>query len=178
MTLRALAFLFALCSPIGAAAAQSAAVAQSAPSAPTPAPAQTPTPAPPAGSNWQRVLALPLGTYIHVNASSRHIPCTLKAVDLDTLICERDTGVGTREVIFQRPEIKTVKLARRGRSAVIGAGIGAGAGALGGGVYGLHNNYFAFRGAFALIYTFAGAFAGAPTGYLTDFTASTIYRAP
>ena len=172
MTLRALAFLFALSSPIGAAVAQSAATQTPAPAKP---PAQT---AAPAGSNWQRVLALPLGTYLHVGARTRHLPCTLKAVDPDTLTCERDTGVGTREVTFQRTEIKTIKLARRGRSALVGASIGGGAGALGGGIYGLHNNYFAFRGAFALIYTFAGAFAGAPTGYLTDFTASTIYRAP
>jgi hypothetical protein len=131
----------------------------------------------PAGSNWQHVMVLPTGTYVHVDARTRHMPCTLKTIDAETLTCERDTGVGRKEVVFQRTEITAIKLARRGRSALIGASIGAGAGALGGGIYGLHNNYFAVRGAFAMIYAFAGAFAGAPTGYLTDFTASTVYRA-
>ena len=138
---------------------------------------------PPAGSNWQHVQALPMGTYIHVSylqgkARTRRLPCTLKAIDADTLTCIRDTGVGSKEVVFQRPEITAIKLAHRGRSALAGAGIGAGAGALVGGIEGIHNNYFAVRGAFALIGVFAGLFAGAPTGYFTDFTAATIYRAP
>jgi hypothetical protein len=106
------------------------------------------------------------------------MPCTLKAIDADSLTCIRDTGVSSKDVIFQRPEITAIKLAHRGRSALAGAGIGAGIGALVGGIEGIHNNYFAVHGAFALIGVFAGLFAGAPTGYLTDFTASTIYRAP
>lgn len=132
---------------------------------------------PPAGSNWQHVQALPIGTTIHVNARKSHALCTLKAIDADTLTCVRDTGVGSKELIFQRPEIKTIKLARRGRSALLGGTIGAGAGALAGGVEDIHSHYFAVRGAFAMIYGFVGAFAGAPAGYLTDFSASTVYRA-
>jgi hypothetical protein len=132
----------------------------------------------PAGSNWQHVEALPINTYIHINARTRRMPCTLKAIDADTLTCDRDTGVGTKQVVFQRTEITAIKIAHRGRSALIGAGIGGGAGALGGGIYSINNHYFAVRGAFAMIYGFAGLFAGAPLGYLTDFTASTIYRAP
>jgi hypothetical protein len=139
------------------------------------APAQTPMP--PAGSNWQHVQALPLGTSIHVDAKKSHALCDLKTIDADTLTCERDTGVGTKEIIFQRPEIKNIKLARRGRSAVLGGLIGAGTGGLIGGLAGIHSNYFAVHGAWALIGAFAGGFAGAPTGYLTDFSASTIYRA-
>jgi hypothetical protein len=130
----------------------------------------------PEGSNWQHVMALPIGSYIHVNARTRHMPCTLTAIDAETLTCDRDTGVGSKVVVFQRPEITAIKIAHRGRSALAGAGIGAGAGALTGGIVSIHNNYFAVRGAFALIGGFAGLFAGAPTGYLTDFTASTIYR--
>jgi hypothetical protein len=135
------------------------------------------TATPPAGSNWQHVQVLPLGISIHVNAQKRHSLCTLKAIDADTLTCDRDTGTGTKELIFQRPEIKNIKLARRGRSAVLGGAIGAGTGGLIGGIVDIHSSYFAVHGAFALIYAFAGAFAGAPTGYLTDFSASTIYRA-
>ena len=134
--------------------------------------------APPAGSDWQHVMALPINTYIHVDARTRHSLCTLKTVADASLTCEQDIGVGTKEVTFQRDEIKTVKIARRGRSAVLGGGIGAGAGALAGGVQGSHSHYFAVRGAFAMIYAFAGAFAGAPAGYLKDFSASTVYRVP
>jgi hypothetical protein len=132
----------------------------------------------PAGSNWQRVLALPVGSYLHVNARTRHTICWLKAVDGETLTCTHDTGVGSKEVVFQRAEITTVKLARRGRSGVLGASIAAGAGAIAGGIQGARSNYFAVRGAFAMIYAFAGAFLGGPAGYLTDFSAMTIYRAP
>jgi hypothetical protein len=152
--------------------AQSAVAPQSAP--PQPA-AQT---APPAGSNWQHVMALPINTDIHIAARTRHALCTLKRVDADSLTCERDTGVGSKELTFQREEIKTIKLTHRARSAVIGASIGVGAGATGGAIYARDNHYFAVRGAFAMIYAFAGAFGGAPTGYLTDFTRSTVYRAP
>jgi hypothetical protein len=134
-----------------------------------PAPAQA---APPAGSDWQHVMALPINTYIHVDARTRHSVCTLKAVADDSLACEHDTGVGTKELTFQRDEIKAIKIARRGRSALIGAGIGAGA------IYARGNHYFAVPSAFAMIYGFVGLFAGAPTGYLKDFSASTVYRAP
>ncbi len=105
------------------------------------------------------------------------MPCTLTAVDAETLKCTRDTGVGTKDVTFQRAEITKVQIARRGRSALAGAGIGAGTGALVGGIASINNNYFAVRGALAMIGGFAGLFSGAPTGYLTDFTASTVYRA-
>jgi hypothetical protein len=140
-----------------------------------PAPAQA---APPAGSDWQHVKALPINTYIHVQARTRHSVCTLKAVADDSLDCEYDTGVGTKELTFQRDEIKTIKIAHRVRSAFIGAGVGAGAGATAGAIYARGNHYFAVPSAFAMIYGFVGLFAGAPTGYLKDFSASTVYRAP
>lgn len=132
----------------------------------------------PAGSNWQHVQALPVGTYLHVNAQKRHAVCTLTAVTETSLSCNRDTGVGTRAMSFDREEIRTVKLARRGRSALLGGAILGGAGAIAGGVQGSRSNYYAVKGAFAMIYGFSGAFAGAPIGYLSDFSASTVYRAP
>ena len=104
--------------------------------------------------------------------------CTLTAVDADTLACDRNYRFTVQKVLFQRAEIRTIKLTRRGRSAVIGAAIGAGAGAVAGGIQGARSNYFAVHGAFAMIYAFAGAFAGAPIGYFADFSASTVYRAP
>ena len=137
---------------------------------------------PPAGSTWQHVQALPIGTSIQVSiqakASTRHMVCILTAVDADSLACDRNFRFNVQKVLFQRTEIRTIKLTRRGRSAVFGAAIGAGAGAVAGGIQGARSNYFAVHGAFAMIYAFAGAFAGAPIGYLTDFSASTVYRAP
>ncbi len=140
--------------------------------------AQSATAPTPAGSNWQHVQALPIGTNIQVTASKRPIVCTLTAVAADSLACDHNYRFEVHKLVFQRAEIRTVKLTRRGRSAVLAAAIGAGAGATAGGIQGIHSNYFAVHGAFAMIYAFAGAFAGAPIGYFTDFSASTIYRAP
>ncbi|MGD0798564.1 MAG: hypothetical protein ABR910_12655 [Acidobacteriaceae bacterium] len=165
--MRSTFLLAAILAAIQATCPASQAVAQNAPTAPPP----------PAGSNWQHVQALPINTDIHVQARTRRSLCTLKAVDADTLTCERNTGVGVKQLTFWRSEIRTIKLARRGRSGVFGGLIGAGAGALAGGIGGLHSHYFAVPGAWATIFAFAGAFAGAPTGYLTDFTTCTVYTA-
>jgi hypothetical protein len=105
------------------------------------------------------------------------MPCTVKAIDANTLTCERDTGVGFKDLTFQRTEIKKVKIKHRARSTLIGAGIGAAVGALTAGIAERNNHYFAVPAAFPLIWGFTGLFVGAPTGYLTDFTATTIYRA-
>ena len=139
--------------------------------------AQQPTP-PSAGSDWAHVQALPAQTYVHINARTRHAICYLTAVEADSLSCRKDTGVGHKELSFQRSEITSIKLARRGRSAILGAAILGGAGAIVGGVQATRSNYYAVKGAWSMIYGFSGIFAGAPIGYLTDFSASTIYRAP
>ena len=140
--------------------------------------AQPAAAAPPAGSNWQHVQALPIGTGIRVTASKHPVVCTLTAVNADTLACDHDYRFEVHNLVFQRAQIRTIKLTRRGRSALFGGAIGAGAGATIGGIQGINSNYFAVHGAFAMIYAFAGAFAGAPIGYFTDFNASTVYRAP
>lgn len=139
--------------------------------------AQTPT-ATPAGSNWASVRALPANTYVHVNARTRHAICYLTGVDADSLSCSKDTGVGHKQLSFQREEIASIKLARRGRSAVLGAAVLGGAGAVAGAVQGTQSSYFAVKGAWAMVYGFSGALAGAPIGYLKDVSASTVYRAP
>jgi hypothetical protein len=132
--------------------------------------------APAAGSNWQRVEALPVGTIVELRFKARHhMMCTVKAVTDDTLTCVHDIGFGTKDEAITRGEVKSVKIAHRGRSAVYGSMIGAGLGAAGGGIAGKENNYFSgFHAAFALMFTFVGGIAGA---YLTDCTASTVYRA-
>lgn len=132
----------------------------------------------PEGSDWRHVEALPIGSYIHVYGNTKKSLCTLTAVDDNSLQCSRDTGVGTKPVAFQRSEIREIKLAHRGRSGLIGAGSLAGAGALAGLYQDSSSQYFAVKGAWSMIYGFTGLFAGAPIGYLSDFSASTIYRAP
>ena len=145
-----------------------AALAQSSSSAATAAPA---------GSDWQHVKALPIGTYLHVYGQKKKSLCTLTAIDDESLTCSRDTGVGTKPVSFQRAEIRTIKIARRGHSALIGAAALGAAGAAAGSIQGATSNYFVVHGAWSMIYGFAGLFAGAPIGYISDFSASTVYRA-
>ena len=158
------------------------AFAVSAPLAEAQLPATQPTAALPNAptpevSNWQRIQALPVATYIQVSARNSHMPCTLKAVDTGTLTCERDTGVGFKDVVFPRSEIEKVKIKHRIRSAFIAAVVGATVGAVGGGLAERNNHYFAVPAAFPMIWGFTGLFAGAPTGYLSDFAATTVYRA-
>jgi hypothetical protein len=138
------------------------------------APAQQPAaPAPPpAGSNWQRVQALPVGQSIDVTAKASHANCKLKSVDADTLTCTQ-----RKDIVFQRADILSVKVPRRGRSALIGTAIGAGAGAVFGFASG-RNGSFVPRGLGAAIFGVVGAPIGAAIGALTDFNHSTVYKAP
>jgi hypothetical protein len=140
-------------------------------------PAQQPVPPPPAGSNWQHVQALPVGTSLYVNAKPRHTACKLKSDDADTLTC---TSSG-KDVVFQRTEIVTIKISRRGRSALIAAAPGA-ALAIGGGIGFATCNEKELLGCLgpgAAVGTGSViALIGALTGGLTDFTRSTVYKAP
>ncbi len=83
--------------------------------------------APPEGSNWQHVQALPLGTSINVKVRKSHVSCTLKSVDADSLTC-----IHGKDIVFERTEIKSITIQRRGRSTLIGAGIGGAALAIAG----------------------------------------------
>ena len=127
--------------------------------------AQTPR----ARSTWQSVQALPAGTKIHVNTHSVHMVCDLKSVEGDGLTCNNG-----RDLVFQRPEVKSIKLVARDRSLPIGAAIGAGFG-VGVGVAACHKK--GYGGVCATIGIPVGAI-GALVGYFTDFTASTVYKAP
>ncbi len=137
-------------------------------------PALTPTTSP-AGSNWQHVQALPFGTKIYVTTQVRvsALECTLTAVDADSLACTHG-----RSTVFQRSEIKAVKLPHRGRSTAILGGVGAGLGiAVVKGVA----SAWGFRNAKGPVYA-GGAGIGAvlfgPLGYLSDVSRSTVYTAP
>jgi hypothetical protein len=144
--------------------------------------AQGPAQPPPAGSNWGHVEALPVDTAVRVDGRSRKMECRIKSVDADSLTCVSKRG-DTKEMVFQRGEVKSVRIPRRGRSTLVGTAIGGGTGAVigfaagtggGGGFFGPN----AFRGVVTAVFAVIGGVAGAPTGYFTDFTRSTVYKAP
>jgi hypothetical protein len=139
-------------------------------------PAQQPVPPPPAGSNWQHVQALPVGTSLYVKAQTRHRACKLKNDDADTLTCT-DTG---KDFVFQRTEIVTIKISRRGRSALIAAAPGAALaiGGLAAGGAGEFAGSGKIGAGVAIIWGAVFAVVGAPIGALTDFARSTVYKAP
>lgn len=149
-------------------------------SAPAQQPAQ-PTPAPPpAGSNWQHVQALPVGQSINVTAQKGHAGCKLKSVDADTLTCTRG-----KDLIFQRTDILNIKVPHRGRSTLIGLAVGGGIGAVVGaatGSTGCSGQAFCInilsRADLAAIGGISFGAVGALVGGLTDFTRSTVYKAP
>jgi hypothetical protein len=128
----------------------------------------------PEGSNWQHVQALPAGTSLHIDARSGNITCKLKSVTGDSITCTH-----AKETTIQRSEIKTIKLAHRGRSAAAGTAIGAATGVVA--VEAAWNNNWRWnavnRGSVAAYAGVPLAGVGAVVGYFTDFTRSTIYRA-
>jgi uncharacterized protein YcfJ len=143
---------------------------------------QSALPAPTAGSDWRQVEALPAGASINVKARTRHANCKLKSVNADTLTCNQP-----KEVVFQRTEILTIKIPRRGRSSLIATGIGAGAGAIvGAAITGCSaaqkDSYFGCfitptRPQGAAIGAVLFGVIGAPIGYFSDFAKSTVYKA-
>jgi hypothetical protein len=148
-------------------------------SAPTQQPSQPSAPAPPpAGSNWQHVQALPIGASLDIKAKKSHLKCKLKSVDADSLTCAQG-----KEIVLQRTDILTIKIPHRGRSLLVGAAIGGGAGTAIGFAAGTSGNDGFFgpnflRGAIAAIFGVGGGLIGGIAGGVTDFTRSTIYKAP
>jgi hypothetical protein len=137
--------------------------------------AQQPVPSPPAGSNWQHVQVLPTETLIHVNTKTGNQLCNFKSATDDTLTCTHG-----KDIIFQRSEIKSIKLAKHSRSSATGAAIGGATGVVI--VEAAWNNHWSYNG---INRGSVAAFAGVPlavvggfVGYFSDFTASTIYKTP
>ena len=77
---------------------------------------------PKAGSDWHNVQALPIGTKVEVNARSQHLRCSLVAVTEDGLSCSH--GAEKTSTTLQRVDVRSVKIVRRDRSVLIGAGLG------------------------------------------------------
>ncbi|MDP9051662.1 MAG: hypothetical protein M3O31_13230 [Acidobacteriota bacterium] len=140
--------------------------------------AQQPAAVSPAeGSNWQHVQALPVGQSIFVKAKSRNSGCRLAVVDADTLTCTQK-----KDIVFQRTEILSIKVPRRGRSALIGTGVGAAGLAIAGFAATTNSNSGWFgpnflRGPVTAVGAMAGGAIGAGIGAATDFSRSTIYKA-
>jgi hypothetical protein len=140
--------------------------------------AQPSTPAPPpVGSNWQRVQALAVGQSINVSTRASHAGCKLKSVDADTLTCTHG-----KDLVFQRTDIVSIKVPHRGRSSLVGLAIGAGVGAIVGRAAaggGSCNNFCIISpGDVAAGGAIGFGAIGTIVGTLTDFTRSTIYKAP
>jgi hypothetical protein len=140
--------------------------------------AQAP-PQPPAGSNWQHVQALPAGTSIEVKARTSHASCTLKSVAPDSLTCAHH-----KDLVFQRADILTIKVSHRDRSALVGAAVAGGTLAVVGfaattdhAPNSLFGSNF-LRGPVTLGLGLGGGIIGAAVGAFTDFTRSTVYKAP
>lgn len=128
------------------------------------------------GEGWSKVQALPLRTEVRVRSDHhRSATCVIASVTDEQLTCA--------DRVFPRPEVRAVKLSRKGRSTLdgflIGAGVGGGAGA-GTGV--------AVKSAFwesssgkaagvgALLGILIGGGAGALIGHGADFASTTVYR--
>ena len=128
---------------------------------------------------WAAVEALNAGTDVHVIGRSHSTVCKVAKVDDSSLTC---MGVGAKGgEVFQKADIKKVKLPRRSASTLAGLGIGAGLGAgIGAGVgvsQGTSNTSGFVKtswvaGVGAVVFGLIGALIGGGT----DFLASTIYR--
>ena len=146
------------------------------------APAQQPAvSSAPAGSNWQHVQALPAGANIRVKAQHSSATCKLKSVDADSLTCTK-----SKDLTFTRAEIRSITIPRRGRSSLIGLAIGGGAGAVvgyavgGSGCKSGQNFCLDIVDGRTLAPVGAVIFGaiGAGIGAGTDFSHSTVYKAP
>ncbi|MGH9617791.1 MAG: hypothetical protein ACRD28_13710 [Acidobacteriaceae bacterium] len=138
-------------------------------------------------TGWNRVQQLPAHTEIHVKADRKKVICRIDAVTEDKLTCSSTKGNGGSSFAFSRAEIQSVKLSRKGKSALgglaIGAGVGAGAGAgIGAGINSGDTGSYAHvsggksAGLGAGVGAVVGALAGGAVGHSRDTFAPTIYR--
>ncbi|HEV2620004.1 MAG TPA: hypothetical protein VGU23_08730 [Acidobacteriaceae bacterium] len=131
----------------------------------------------PAGKGWDAVRALHPGSSLDIKLRQGGQKCNFRSADADTLTCNHGT-----DITLQRADILQVKAHQRARSTLAGLAIGAGAGAGIGAAATTpcSSNSFCFggRAGGALVYGVLGGAAGALTGYFSDFTHSTIYKAP
>jgi hypothetical protein len=142
------------------------------------APGQTP-----AGSDWEKVQAIPLDTAIRVSTSGKTTVCRLTFVDSDLLRCVETQTVFffpiRKEREFPRTEVRSVKLSRQGLSTLVGTATGLGLGAGIGAAIDASAKSQEDPNLATALFGLLGALFGSGVGSHTDFMAGpTIYRAP
>ena len=135
---------------------------------------------PKAGSNWTNVEALPPGTKIDLKTRTEHIHCAITSVNEVVLNCAKGSSA---PLMVGRPDVLSIRIGHRTRSALIGGGVGGGALAIAGFAVttgGSNNDLFGknfLRGQVTAASLGIGAVIGGGIGALTDFSKSTIYKA-
>ena len=123
---------------------------------------------------------MPANANLHLSLRGNSAGCRLSSADDTSLTCAGHNGAKTD--IFQRSDIRKVVIPHRGRSALIGLGIGAAVGFIVGAASGdscKPQDIICFsRGETGALGAVVFAPIGALVGALTDFSHSTIYRAP
>ena len=132
-----------------------------------------------AGSDWQHVRALPPGTSIEVRSTTVHVRCELTETTADNISCSHRK----MSISFQQSEVQSIKITHRGRSALIGgAAVGGAAGIAGfAATTNRGDSFFGpnfLRGQVTALSIAMGAVVGGGVGALTDFSKSTVYKAP
>ena len=137
-----------------------------------------------AGANWDRVKAVDAGTAIRVKGErGRPFACELVQVDDAQLTCSKTRTIlffpVTVRRVFQRGEVREVRLTRRLLSGLGGAAIGIGAGVgLG---YALENQATRNEdpGLLQFVFGLLGGVVGEAIGQGSDFLGGpVIYRVP
>lgn len=140
-------------------------------------------PSAPGVSSWRPVQDLPVGVSLHLKTTSQGLTCRVKSVDASSITC---ANAGTSP--FQISEIKSIKQVHRGRSALVASLIGIGVGTIIGAATAescsaQERSIFprcfnpVSRADTALVGAVIFGVIGAPVGYFTDFTRSTVYKA-
>ena len=141
-----------------------------------PASAQTALPDSP---GWTRLEAVDPDTKLYVKTQAGSVTCHFKSAGDGALTC---TGDGGKLIDLQRPEIRKVRAPHRLRSTLVGLGIGAVGGIIFGAAIGdscTPQSFFCIsRGSLAAAGAVLFGGIGAIVGVSTDFTRSTIYKAP
>jgi len=135
---------------------------------------QASQPAPAAAApnlNWERVEAIAPGQRMYVYAT-----CNFLKADATSLTCTR--GLAGAPLTFTEAEVKRVKITRRNRSAWIGLGIGGFTGDVIGAASVAHDHDSLESLAAETGGLLIGCVVGAVVGVVSDFTRTTVYRAP
>jgi hypothetical protein len=129
-------------------------------------------------ANWRSVETLPPSAPVYLKTTTRHLSCRVQSVEQESVHCG-----SAADSVIQRSEIQSIKRAHRGRSLLAGVALGAGVGAIVGAALGPKSctaNTLCFdfinradTAAFGAVFF---GIVGAPVGYFTDFTRSTVYK--